>query len=241
VGYSEAVSLADPDVIDESVRIVRHALETYRRERARGNIADMGRDAEVYFRTRKLIDEARLIILGDREAVPDPYSAAGMYEVLASGFLAAPHLSFCRDEFEAAATQTTRSLNGGISVVDSEGSPVSARERARRATDIAMRRRDRGTIARPGRADERPTRRGGHLPHQGAASKGKNLRYCVVGAGHGGMGMAGHLAIMGYPVTLYNRSENHLSGVKWHGGITVEGEVTGFGPIPLPPPTWRRP
>lgn len=63
--------------------------------------------------------------------------------------------------------------------------------------------------------------------------KGKNIRYCVVGAGHGGMGMAGHLAIMGYPVTLYNRSENHLSGVKWHGGITVEGEVTGFGPIPL--------
>jgi hypothetical protein len=152
VGYSEAVSLADPDVIDESVRIVRHALETYRRERARGNIADMGRDAEVYFRTRKLIDEARLIISAIEKAVPDPYSAAGMYEVLASGFLAAPHLSFCRDEFEAAATQTTRSLNGGISVVDSEGSPVSARERARRATDIAMRRRDRGTIARPGRS-----------------------------------------------------------------------------------------
>ena len=65
------------------------------------------------------------------------------------------------------------------------------------------------------------------------ARKGKNLRFCVVGAGHGGMGMAGHLAVMGYPVTLYNRSENHLSGVKWHGGITVEGEVAGFGPIPL--------
>jgi opine dehydrogenase len=65
------------------------------------------------------------------------------------------------------------------------------------------------------------------------AVKGKELRFCVVGAGHGGMAMAGHLAIQGYPVTLFNRSDDHLAGVRWHGGIAVDGEVNGFGKIEL--------
>jgi len=53
----------------------------------------------------------------------------------------------------------------------------------------------------------------------------------VLGAGHGGMAMAGHLAIMGFSVHLYNRSPDRLWGVKAQGGIEVEGEVEGFGRI----------
>lgn len=53
----------------------------------------------------------------------------------------------------------------------------------------------------------------------------------VIGAGHGGLAMAGHLAIMGHKVKLYNRGEERLWGVKSLGGIEVQGEVTGFGPI----------
>lgn len=53
----------------------------------------------------------------------------------------------------------------------------------------------------------------------------------VIGAGHGGMAMAGHLAIMGYNVQLFNRGEERLWGVKSTGGIEVQGEITGFGKI----------
>lgn len=63
--------------------------------------------------------------------------------------------------------------------------------------------------------------------------KGRGLRFCVVGAGHGGLAMAGHLGIMGFPVSLYNRSEEKLEGVRWHGGVEVDGAVKGFGPIAL--------
>ncbi|MDP3177142.1 MAG: NAD/NADP octopine/nopaline dehydrogenase family protein, partial [Spirochaetaceae bacterium] len=66
-----------------------------------------------------------------------------------------------------------------------------------------------------------------------ARSKGKSLRFCVVGAGHGGLAMAGHLGIMGFPVRLYNRTDERLEGVRWHGGIHVDGEVNGFGPVEL--------
>jgi opine dehydrogenase len=45
------------------------------------------------------------------------------------------------------------------------------------------------------------------------------------------MAMAGHLSIMGFPVRLYNRTDEKLNAVRWHGGIRVEGEVEGFGKI----------
>ena len=50
-----------------------------------------------------------------------------------------------------------------------------------------------------------------------------------MGAGHGGLAMAGHLAVMGFPVTLWNRSPERVEHVTRRGGIEVEGEVDGFG------------
>ena len=66
-----------------------------------------------------------------------------------------------------------------------------------------------------------------------ARDKGKAAVYCVVGAGNGGLSMAGHLGIMGFETRLYNRTDSKLSAVRWHGGIEVEGAVQGFGPIAL--------
>lgn len=60
----------------------------------------------------------------------------------------------------------------------------------------------------------------------------KDLKFCVIGAGHGGLAMAGHLAIKGFHVKLYNRSINKTRPVKHRKGIKVEGEIQGFGKIP---------
>jgi opine dehydrogenase len=57
-------------------------------------------------------------------------------------------------------------------------------------------------------------------------------RYTVIGAGHGGKAMAGHLAVMGFPTTLYNRTLDHVAAIKARGGIEVESaypEPYGFG------------
>lgn len=56
--------------------------------------------------------------------------------------------------------------------------------------------------------------------------------FCVMGAGHGGMAMAGHLGLMGFEVRLYNRTPARLEAVQARGGIDVTGEeVDGFGPV----------
>jgi len=57
----------------------------------------------------------------------------------------------------------------------------------------------------------------------------KQARFAVLGAGHGGLAMAGHLAVMGFKVNLWNRSPERIEHVRLRGGIEVEGEVEGFG------------
>ncbi|HOV93727.1 MAG TPA: NAD/NADP octopine/nopaline dehydrogenase family protein [Spirochaetales bacterium] len=63
------------------------------------------------------------------------------------------------------------------------------------------------------------------------AAKQKEMTWCVVGAGNGGLAMAGHLGLMGFHVSMYNRTDEHLNAVRWYRGIDVEGEVSGFGPV----------
>jgi opine dehydrogenase len=58
--------------------------------------------------------------------------------------------------------------------------------------------------------------------------------YTVVGAGNGGKAMAAHLALMGFPVALYNRTPENIAAIKSEGGIELksyEGGPHGFGPL----------
>lgn len=63
------------------------------------------------------------------------------------------------------------------------------------------------------------------------ASKGHEVRYCIVGAGHGGVCMAGHLGLLGHQVRMYNRTDSHLEGIRYQGGVSLSGAVEGYGPV----------
>lgn len=57
--------------------------------------------------------------------------------------------------------------------------------------------------------------------------------FCVLGAGNGGMAMAGHLAITGCKVNLFNRSEERIRPIQERGGLDVSGEIEGFAALNL--------
>ncbi len=60
----------------------------------------------------------------------------------------------------------------------------------------------------------------------------EKIRITVVGAGHGGKAMAAHLALMGYPIVLFNRTAENVAAIKELGGIyleSYEGGPRGFG------------
>lgn len=128
VSYSEGYELADPAVVDESIKITRYALESYRRLRRKGDIDDMAKNPDVAARTEKLLGEARAVLRAIEVKVRDPYSAEGLYEIFARGFLAVPHLWECRDEFVRAVRPQTRLLGGSVVRVDDRGLPVPASE-----------------------------------------------------------------------------------------------------------------
>jgi hypothetical protein len=137
VSYSEGYALADPDVVNESIRITRHALSSYRALRESGGIDDMSSNPLVLARTSALLKDARMAISAIESTIPSPYSAEGLYEIMASGFLAAPFLSECRDEFPEAVHWKTKCIDGAIEVVDEIGLPIAAKDRIAVAAETA--------------------------------------------------------------------------------------------------------
>jgi len=67
------------------------------------------------------------------------------------------------------------------------------------------------------------------MPKETSVTKGKTPVFCVLGAGHGGLAMAGHLALMGFTVNLFNRTEERIWAVQQRGGVELQGEIEGFG------------
>ena len=64
----------------------------------------------------------------------------------------------------------------------------------------------------------------------------KDIKFAVIGAGHGGKAMAAHLALMGYDVALYNRTQEHVEKIRNIGGIFLEDSwsgTRGFGKLAL--------
>jgi opine dehydrogenase len=62
------------------------------------------------------------------------------------------------------------------------------------------------------------------------------LAFTVIGAGNGGMAMAGHLALSGHDVALYNRTSAHVTGIRRAGGVYLESSeprLDGFGKLSL--------
>ena len=59
----------------------------------------------------------------------------------------------------------------------------------------------------------------------------KARRYCVVGAGAGGLATAAHLSRLGMPPILFNRTPSRIEPVRAWGGIQVEGLWRGLHPV----------
>jgi opine dehydrogenase len=55
----------------------------------------------------------------------------------------------------------------------------------------------------------------------------ESQNYTIIGAGHGGKAMAAHLALMGFKVTLYNRTAERVAAIKSRRGIDLESYEGG--------------
>ncbi|SUV35250.1 Uncharacterised protein [Bacteroides pyogenes] len=129
VSYSEAVRLATPSVIKESIQITLSALHSYRTARSVGKIPNMKHDKDVQNRVDELFYEAKESIRLLENYIPNLYTPEGLYRVFDEGFFPVPYLMDYKQQFRNATNYTTAIKNGGIRVVDEEGNIINTIER----------------------------------------------------------------------------------------------------------------
>lgn len=138
VSYSEAVHLATPPVINESIQITLHALGAYRKAKKAGQMDDMLHHREVEERTLDLYRSVKQTVQTLEKHIPDLYSPRGLYEVMRRGVFAVPYLWEGREEFKAATAWKTSIVDGGIHVVDAQGKVIPPAERMAMIFDGGM-------------------------------------------------------------------------------------------------------
>lgn len=124
VSYSEAVRLATPDIINESIKITLSALEEYRALRRKGKIENMEYSRDVNSRYESLKSEAMESIRLLEKHIPNLYTAEGLFKVFEEGFLPVPYLMDPMRKYPKATKWQTALKDGGIKVVDDDGKPI---------------------------------------------------------------------------------------------------------------------
>lgn len=125
VSYSEAIRLATPPIIKESIQITLSALQEYRLARSLGKIPNMKYDKDVQCRTDEMYYEAKESITLLEKYISDLYTPEGLYRVFVEGFFPVPYLMDPKKQFLNATNYITAIKNGGIRVVNEEGNIIN--------------------------------------------------------------------------------------------------------------------
>lgn len=132
VNYCEAVRLATPPVIKESIQITLNALHEYRLARKLGKVPNMKYDRDTQERAEALYYECKEAILLLEKAIPNLYTPEGFYKVFCEGFLPVPYLMDQQHKFSKARQYHTAIKDGGIKVVDEDGNVINTIDRYRK-------------------------------------------------------------------------------------------------------------
>lgn len=135
VNYSEAIRLATPPIIKDSIKITLSALSEYRKARSLGTIPNMRFDMETTDLTDALYDECKQSIEILEKSIPNLYTPEGFYKIFVEGFLPVPYLLDTKHKFPKATQWRTAIKDGGIRVVDEKGNVIFTPNRYRRILD----------------------------------------------------------------------------------------------------------
>lgn len=119
VSYSEAIFLATPDILNDSIKITETALSEYRKLKKRGMTPETMTD-EINERMVLLKSAATEIVQAMEDNIIDLYSPEGFYTAFIAGWLPVPELWSDSDEFVNAKSWKTKKVNGGVCLTDSE-------------------------------------------------------------------------------------------------------------------------
>lgn len=136
VNYSEAVRLANPEIINESIKITLATLKKYRAAKRMNQVPDMSCDVSTNTRSEALYCEAKEAILFLENHIPNLYTPEGFYKIFADGFLPVPYLKDEKNKYPKARIWNTAYKDGGIRVIDEKGEVISTMQRYKKIMGI---------------------------------------------------------------------------------------------------------
>lgn len=117
VSYSEALFLATPQVLNDSIKITRAALREYRRtKRERGIIEEA--EEQITNREERLEKDTREVLKAMENNITDLYSPYGFYLAFVAGWLPVPQLWSESTEFLMAKNWQVEMKNGGYELCE---------------------------------------------------------------------------------------------------------------------------
>lgn len=117
VSYSEALFLATPDILNDSIKITRTALEEYRKRKKRKETPDVMTE-DISDRTDLLEKTVRAIIKAMEDNITELYSPEGLYIAFTAGFLPVPELWSDTEKYRHAKEWGTKGIKGGYYLTD---------------------------------------------------------------------------------------------------------------------------
>jgi hypothetical protein len=126
VSYSEALYLATPEVINESIQITHAAIQKYRSLKANHQIDPQRYEIEIQAKTNHFVQEAQLILDSIDQTVHEPYTAQGLYDIFAFGYLPTPYLWGNQEQFPHATHFKSTYHEGSTILIDEEGKKIDA-------------------------------------------------------------------------------------------------------------------
>jgi len=139
VSYSEALFLASPDIINESIQITRAALKHYSEFRKKYFINDIISSKELLAESVELYEEANILIRDMEKNIENLYTSDGLYKVFKMGYLPVPFLWESREEFSNAVNWSTGIIKGAVCVIDDYGKKMRIRDRLEKIHSLSTR------------------------------------------------------------------------------------------------------
>jgi len=135
VSYSEAIRLANPTIIKDSIKITIGALQEYRRMKNQGQTMDTVNNSEINDRTERLYTEAKEAISLLEKHISTLYTPEGLFEVFRQGFFPVPYILDEKKQFPQATQWQTALIDGEVKVIDEKGNPIDTITRYKRIID----------------------------------------------------------------------------------------------------------
>ena len=127
VSYSEAMYLANPHIINESLDITLASIDHYRRLKAQGNTLLKSAEDQIEAKKTFFVQETQILLKAIEENIPDYLSAQGLYSIFTQGYLSTPSLWNSSQAYPNATHFKSSFFEGSTILIDDAGKHIDAK------------------------------------------------------------------------------------------------------------------